>query len=266
VPVAKAQEYVQEQASQCVDETTWQQKGKTKWLWTKSTEKVTVFQIHKGRSQQDARQVIDVEELGVITTDRYPGYNFLQPWRRQLCWAHLKRDFTAIAERVDEESKTIGEALLIVTNQVFELYQKVKDGTRKHCQLRLVIEPIKKRMTELLGLGVKVENSKTARTCQHILKHFRSLWTFVGVEEVEPTNNQVERALRRAVLWRRKSFGTQSEKGSKFVARILTVVATLRQQGRSVLGYLEAVCRAVDTTGEIVLADNKGLGLLPVSS
>jgi transposase len=72
-----------------------------------------------------------------------------------------------------------------------------------------------------------------------------ALWTFVRVREVEPTNNAAERALRRAVLWRRKSFGTQSSAGSRFVERILSVVTTLRQQGRDVLDYLTAACASV---------------------
>ena len=74
------------------------------------------------------------------------------------------------------------------------------------------------------------------------MKLWESLWTFVRVEGVEPTNNNAERPLRRAVIWRRKSFGTQSESGSRFVERSLTVVTTLRQQGRDVLEYLTTVC------------------------
>jgi transposase len=61
---------------------------------------------------------------------------------------------------------------------------------------------------------------------------------------VEPTNNAAERALRPAVLWRKGSFGTQSDGGARFVERLLTVTATCKQQGRSVLGYLTAVCTA----------------------
>ena len=64
------------------------------------------------------------------------------------------------------------------------------------------------------------------------------LWTFVRVEGVEPTNNAAERALRHAVIWRKISGGTDSEAGSRFVERMLTVVATCRQQKRGVLGYL----------------------------
>ena len=104
-------------------------------------------------------------------------------------------------------------------------------------------------MTETIG-GKKRAQS----TCRNILKWERSLLTFVRVKGIEPTNNQAERQLRRAVIWRRKSFGTQSATGSLFVERILTVVATLRQQGRDVIDYLTAVCRSINAkVGSICL-------------
>ncbi len=241
-PVTQALEFVQQQTSQSVDETGWKEKGKLNWLWVNCTEKVTVFQLQNARTQTAAQIIIDEQEIGVITTDRYPGYNFLQGWRRQICWAHLKRDFTAIAEREEVESKEIGEQLLTETKKMFELFNKVRDGTLPHNRLRPLIEPVKTQVKKLLEIGSRIENAKTAGVCRHILKLNRSLWTFVRVAEVEPTNNRAERALRRAVLWRRKSFGTQSQLGSRFVERILTVVATLRQQRRSVLDYLKTAC------------------------
>jgi transposase len=103
---------------------------------------------------------------------------------------------------------------------------------------------VRQKVKKLLQAGTGSEHKKTRRTCSNILKVERSLWTFVRVEGVEPTNNTAERALRRAVLWRRKSFGTQSESGSRFVGRVLTAVQTLRQQGRNVLEYLEEMCRS----------------------
>lgn len=147
-----------------------------------------------------------------------------------------------MTEREDAESKEIGEKLLAETKNVFELFAKARDGTLLHCRLRRQIEPVKTRVKELLATGGTAANAKTAGVCRRVLKLNRSLWTFVRVAEVEPTNNRAERALRRAVLWRRKSFGTQSETGSRFVERILTVVTTLGQQRRSVLAYLKTAC------------------------
>jgi transposase len=111
----------------------------------------------------------------------------------------------------------------------------------------------------LLEAGAHCEHKKTRKTCANILKVEKALWTFVRMEGVEPTNNGAERALRRAVLWRKKSFGTQSTAGSRFVERILTVMTTLRQQNRDVLEYLTEACRKA-LSGEVLR------GLLPNSS
>src|SRR5215510_6388433 len=121
------------------------------------------------------------------------------------------------------------------------------------------MEPVQARVKELIQRGVACDQAKTRRTCENLLKHEDSLWTFVREEGVEPTNNNAERPLRRAVMWRRKSFGTQSESGSRFVERILTVVTSLRQQGRDVLNYLAAACASVNGASQSIC-------LLPDSS
>jgi transposase len=131
-----------------------------------------------------------------------------------------------------------------ITSDRYPGYNHLTDANRQICwaQQRLdfqkLIEPVKAKLSELLFTGTQSANSKTRNTCSGILKLELSLWTFARVEGIEPTNNQAERALRRAVMWRRKSFGTHSETGSRFVERMLTVVTTLGQQGRSVLDYL----------------------------
>lgn len=106
------------------------------------------------------------------------------------------------------------------------------------------MQPIRHEIHCLLNIGMFVKHHQTRKTCQNILKVEQALWTFVDQEGIEPTNNAAERALRRGVIWRRRSFGTQSEAGSRFVERILTVVTTLRQQNRDVLDYLTAACKA----------------------
>lgn len=240
-PVAALHEFVEQQSVCLVDETSWKQKQAKPWLWVKATARATVFRILPGRSQQDAKAIIGKNETGIVTSDRYPGYNHLADANRQICWAHLKRDFQAIAERMGD-SKTIGEELIEQSKELFRLWQKVRDGTLEMLECRKLLEPLKERVSDLLFAGTLSSHSKTGKTCSKILKLELPLWTFSQIEGVEPTNNQAERTLRRAVLWRRKSFGTQSELGSRFVERILTVVTTLRQQRRSVLDYLRRVC------------------------
>ncbi len=160
-----------------------------------------------------------------------------------------------MVERGGESAET-GQALLKQSKRLFTLWPKVRDGDLDRTQLQTAIKPGQQKVKQLLQAGAQSGHKKTRNTCSNILKMERSLWTFVRVEGVEPTNNAAERPLRRAVWWRKKSFGTQSTAGSRFVKRILTVVTTLRQQGRDVLAYLTNACRAA-------LGGEAPRGLLP---
>jgi transposase len=242
-PVEETHNFARQQKSQHVDEMGWRQAGHLKWLWVNATADVTAFEVLSGRGADEAKQMINSEAKGVVTTDRYWSYNWLAPGRRQVCWAHLARDFQAMVDR-GGESQEIGEALLKLVKQLFKLWHKARAGDLNHERLAAVMKPVRRKVKELLEAGTRCEQKKTQRTCTNILKVERCLWTFLRVEGVEPTNNAAERSLRRAMLWRRKSFGTQSESGSRFVGRILTAVASLRRQGRDVLEYLCGVCRS----------------------
>ncbi len=87
----------------------------------------------------------------------------------------------------------------------------------------------------------------TVATCRSLLEGEEHFWNFLRVQGIEPTNNAAGQALRHAILWRKSSGWTASDWGSRFAERVLSVVATCRQQGRDVLDYLtscfEADCR-----------------------
>src|SRR5215207_4773719 len=241
-PVEAARSFVRQQVAQRVDETGWRECGRMKWLWVNATGEVTAFEVLDARSSDAARQVINTEAKGVVTTDRYWSYNWLPHRRRQVCWAHLSRDFQAMAEHGGESGQT-GEELLKQVKRLFTLWYQARDGDLSRERLAAAMGHVRRKVKKLLEAGTRLPQKKTRRTCSNILKVERCLWTFLRVEGVEPTNNAPERALRRAVLWRRKSFGTQSASGSQFVGRVLTAVESLRQQGRDVLTYLAGVCR-----------------------
>jgi transposase len=242
-PVQAVQIYVQQQLVQNVDETSWREKTKRAWLWINTTPLVTLFLVLATRGAKGAQRILGSMVKSVVGSDRWSGYTWLDPQRRQLCWAHLKRDFQALVER-GGESERIGRALLEQVETMFGLWHRVRDGTLSRADFQTAMQPIQGRVGDLVREGTALASDKTRRTCENILKLEVALWTFVRVEGVEPTNNSAERGLRRAVLWRRRSFGTQSEDGSHFVERILTAVTTLHQQKRDVLDYLTEACAA----------------------
>jgi transposase len=242
-PVAEAQAYVQRQPVRNADETSWREKGKRRWLWISVTPLVTIFRLLQTRGAAGAKDLLGEVVWGIIGTDHYAGYHWIDPCQRQLCWAHLKREFVAWSERPGETAR-IGLAFLAVEKQLFALWYRVRDGTLAWADFHVAMLPLMARVSTLLQEGVAGADAKAQGTCRNLRKREAALWTFVWEPGVDPTNNAAERPLRRAVLWRRRSFGTQSEAGSQFVERILTAVTTLRQQHRDVLEYLTTACAA----------------------
>src|SRR5262249_55579530 len=198
------------------------------------------FLVHARRGEEAARELLG-KFGGWLVTDRWVAYN---GWRRrQICWAHLLRHFTAFCEERGESAR-IGTALLIEAGVMFEWWEQVQEGRLSRRAFRRRMGPVRERVEALLWEGASGERQATAGRCREILKLASALWTFVDVEGVEPTNNAAERAIRSAVLWRKGSFGTHSAAGSRFVERILTVAATLRQQGRNVVDFVTRACEA----------------------
>ena len=244
-PVDEAQAYVRSQPVAHLDETGWRQANQKAWLWVAATCLVTVFLIRLSRGSQVAKEMLGETFQGIVVSDRWSAYNWLSTLLRQLCWAHLLRDFQAFVER-GGTSQSIGEALLTQAELMFQWWHQVRDGTMSRTIFQENMPSVQHKVGELLRQGTDCDHQRTAGTCRDILKREDALWTFVHVEGVEPTNNLGERQVRPAVLWRKRSFGTQSQAGSRFAERIMTVVATCKQQHRNALDYLTQACDAAN--------------------
>ena len=243
--VEAARSYVRTQPVAHQDETGWREGCKKAWLWVLATQHVSVFLVDLHRSAEVAKNMLGVDFKGILTTDRWSAYNWLENRYRQLCWAHLLRDFQAFVER-GGEAQVLGETLLIYAHQMFSFWHLLENDQLSRSQFQEQMIPIRKQVADLLRQGSHSSHSATAGTCRDILKRESALWTFVDVEGVQPTNNLGEQKIRPAVLWRNSSFGTQSEAGSRFAERILTVATTLKQQKRNLLDYLTQACEAAN--------------------
>jgi len=242
-PVEDARAYAQQQPVAFTDETGWRERRKKAWLWVMATSLVIVFLIHRRRSRQAARDVLG-KFLGTLVSDRWSVYK-IHEGLRQICWAHLARDFQAMSECRGKVGR-LGTELVHLTLRMFRWWSHVRDGPMTRAEFQRRMKPLRRRVACLLRQVVESAQPHFSGMAWDIAGlHEQALWTFVDVEGVEPTNNTAERALRHAVLWRRSSHGTHSEEGSRFVERMLTVRATLRAQGRNVLDYLT---QAVDNS------------------
>jgi transposase len=220
--------------------------GKRGWQWVMVTAVVTVFVQGLSRSTAAAIELMGDAFGGIVVSDRFSAYNHLPLEQRQLCWAHLIRDLTAIAERPGASAE-FGAQLLSLQQQLFGLWHRYKDGTidwpalQHRCRpIRQAFEATLQQVVELgYQRGERTPWAKTVRTCQQILQLADGLWTFLDIEGIEPTNNAAERALRQSVIQRKISHGVQSRQGAICRSRLLTVTTSLRQQGRDVWLFLE---------------------------
>jgi transposase len=232
----EALDAVQQAPVKNVDETGWKQAGRKRWLWVAATTSVVVFLIHLLRNVTALKKLIGATLSGIVCSDRWRVYDRVELLRRQVCWAHLKRNWEKMVER-GGKAQEIGEACLSIHRKVFELWHLFRGGcSRADMDDKMV--PLMLTLLEVLHHGRRCRDPKTKRSCARLLAVYPALWTFVAKEGVEPTNNHAERVQRRAVLWRRRSFGCHSAAGCRFVERILTVVQSLRLQQRSVLQFL----------------------------
>jgi transposase len=256
-PYAQLQQHVQKAPVKHVDETRWRRAGR--WLWVAATKEAAVFLVSQARNRPALKQLLGETLQGLLCTDRFGLYDRLPTDQRQVCWSHLKRDFRFFLEHPSSKhAQRLGERGLKLIKQLFDHWHafKVARIDRAHLQQRL--QRLRKKMQELLTWGKRRCGPDYGGRgfCKNLLQLDEALWRFGWVADLEPTNNHAERMLRPAVQWRKKSLGSHSQQGCRFVERMLSAIHTLRLQNRSVIDYLAQTLRASRQ-------DKPALSLLP---
>jgi transposase len=222
-----------DESNLAIDETPFKRGTVKTWLWTFVAASFTVYVLRPTRKAIVLAETIGEEFSGAINCDRakmYVRYELLQ-W----CWAHLKRDFQALIDSHDAQQKRLGHDLMRETKKLFAEYAKCRDGTINFSTLNRNLRPVRRKVEMLLlrGFGTGANGM-----CRELYNHRENLWTFLSHEGVGPTNNAAERSLRHGVIWRKLSFGTNSERGDRFVETMLTVIETCRQQNVNILDFV----------------------------
>ncbi len=221
-----------------MDETGWRTGGERRALWGAFTDRHGVLRIAPSRHEDQARELL-ADTKAIVTSDRWWAYRHLPLRRRQVCWAHLQRDFTAAADHGIGAERDLGQAGLRVCEELFwawEIYQHTRDRhdlKRRIRALQREFKPIVRRHT---GKSVRYRHGR--QFAKNLLAVWPALWTFATINGVEPTNNHAERALRSAVIYRKLALGTQSNAGERRVERLLSTNTTCRLQRRSLHAYL----------------------------
>jgi transposase len=218
-----------------VDETGWRLRGSRRTLWGAFTSRSACLRIAPDRHERELQALLGEDFAGICTSDRWWAYTTLDLDKRQLCWSHLARDFTAYAEDIGAR-KTLGEAGLEITHRLFSAWHHYQtDGDRP--TLKREVAPLKHELRSLLQTHAnKRPRNKYTRTFAHnLLKAWPALWTFTETSGVTPTNNHAERGLRGAVIHRKLSLGSQSHHGEQTIERLLSTSVTCRLQKRSLI-------------------------------
>jgi len=219
------------------DETSFSRAGQTQWLSVATAKQAALFQIADRRDRDAAKALLGETPTGVIVSDRYAVYLFIDDAQRQLCLAHVLRDFTALGERGGAPGR-LGRKLARELTAAFQALNKPGREPGDLTALRSDLDPHRDRIRDLLQQGARCRDPKTRRFATGLLEHETALWTFTRIPGVPATNNASERALRHAVMWRKTSYGTQTDHGDRLVERLLTLRETCRLQGHRLHDYL----------------------------
>ena len=210
-----------------IDETPWYCQNTLHWLWTLTTDTVSLYLIHPNRSKEAFFALIEAWQ-GILVSD---GYGVYQDWvnRRQTCLAHLIRTARGLAEKRDPHLAACGNWALKELQRLCHMAKAPPTGGEWRAWYA--------RFCTLID-RYHVRSDEAGRLVRRLQREMASLWGFLVENGVEPTNNRAERALRFAVMWRKGSNGTASIKGNQWVERSLSRRQTCRQLGQSTFGIL----------------------------
>lgn len=225
------------------DETSWRNSGKSHYVWIASTQEAASYRIDPRRSREAFERFSKgLNPNSVVVSDRYPVYAHLEN-PHQYCLAHLIRDFRKFSQR-DGPDARLGNAIEKELQKMCKNQREFRKGniTKRSRDSRFWHQ--KKRLEMVLIDGLANGSKELAGLCERILDREEKLWLFSHYKEVDPTNNLAERDLRKIVLWRKKSYGTKSERGKRFVERITSVTATIRKAGRNIFSFITEAVKA----------------------
>lgn len=215
------------------------------WLWNATSDLTEVFRLLPGRGGAQAKELLGEDFSGILHRDRWKPYEHLPRARSQLCHAHLRRHFQAMLEG-DGETATQGAMLKLASDRAFHHWHAYLQGEIDRAELIRKMAPIQKETQHRLMIlrDHPATQQKARGIAKDLLRQWESLWTYTHQEGAVPTNNEAERALRKAVLWRKGSFGINSLQGAAFVERILTLAGTTRRRGLDLLDWLTRAIQA----------------------
>jgi len=237
-------QYLRQVPVRFADETRHQRGSERRWMWVMSCPEAACFMTDASRGQQAAKRLLGDTPEGITVSDQYVGYHFIDPSKRQLCWAHLLRNINALAESSGPDRR-IGRKLLLCIDLVFRTRQRFEDGALTRSRYLRRMHRVRQRWHQLLEQASRECLIKRYRNrCARLLRESPQCWTFLEHDGVPLTNNEAERVLRGYVLWRKGSYGVCSHRGEQFRQRVLSLVETARKLKLNPLAWAREIALA----------------------
>lgn len=236
----------QVQSASCIhaNEIRHQRNGERRWMWLALSKVAVCFMTAFGRGQDAAKRLPGSELDGVLVTDQYAAYRFVDASQRQLCWAHVLRNVAAIAQSGEQVNQPIGTKLVLLANRVFRARHRYEHGDLGKERYLHRLRRYRQSWRRQLEQGTVLCSKRYRGRCEWFIKDDEMLWRFMGDEDIPLSNNEAERSLRSYMLWRKGSYGVCSHRGELFRQRILSLVETAKRLGRCPPEWLRAVVKA----------------------
>ena len=244
VPVQEIQKEVVQADVKYFDGTGWFEAGDSRQIWTIASQNATFFEITK-RGDRDTLSDLFLEKKGILVSDRGSAFHFWNMNDRQLCWGHLMRKFLNLSQR-EGPTADYGRELYQCAEILFAICHDYQKEVISRAEFDRRIMPLRNQVDTCLVDAIQAGESMKKNTpkldwdkdlahctgaLQNLYKHKKALWTFLSHKNVDSTNNHAERELRGFVLWRKKCYGAQSQRGHQFAARAMSLLQTGRKRG-----------------------------------
>jgi transposase len=219
-----------------IDETSWKEKAKLKWLWVFVTA-TTVLYVIGARTKEVLETILNKEFSGYVMTDGYRIYR--QYLKRLRCWAHLKRKAIGISESLDKDAQIFGQEVLEVLKILMDAVYQARAGPME--DLRKKYEKILDELKEFCEKYKNSEHEKTRALAREFLNDWEAIFLVLSHPELPLTNNEAEQALRHWVILRKLCYGTRTPQGSRVFGLLASVIDTCRRRKVSPWKFLAKV-------------------------
>lgn len=215
-----------------IDETSHYNKGKLGWCWMFANNKATLMKLADTRGMKFLKNSAFCDYKNLVITDRYAVYNHFSDEKRQICWAHLLRNFERLSHSWNSEVMRLGHCLKDAANGLFVLKNALSENEISISRFTKQAKELRRFMQYcMIKISYILEAKGASRTVKGIIKSEPMMWTFLDDPENIPlTNNHVERQIRHYVVYRKNSYFAQSERGNRFLEQIISLYLTWRQK------------------------------------